>query len=182
MGAIPIRGFIAEEENLEEAEFSIQRIGTKRTAWSLNSQRAQTAASGVEALPQQGADLMPRTAVCIEILNDKGAEYRVDTPNRDSHWGFTVKSAKRIKEARFPGHIAQRFIHYMAQSENLLPYVLGEHCAPIAIPAERDDDGAWQIYDEAAIRQMGLTQTARRFRSINDKLAQIGQGKRFSKE
>lgn len=176
-GATLIRGFIAEEENLEETEFSIQRIGTKRTAWGLNSQRAQTAASNVAALPQQGADLMPRTAVCIEILNDKGAEYRVDTPNRDSHWGFTVKSAKELKEARFPGHIAPRFIHYIAQSENLLPYVLGEHCAPIAIPAEKDDSGAWQIYDETAIRQMGLTQTARRFRSINDKLAQIGQGK-----
>ena len=128
-------------------------------------------------MPQQGADLMPRTVVCIEVLNANGAEYRVDTPSHSSTWGFTVKAAKKLKEERFPGHIAPRFIHHMAQSENLLPFVLGEHCAPIALPAIRDDDGIWKIYDEADIRRMGFTETARRFRTINDRLETVGQGK-----
>jgi hypothetical protein len=65
----------------------------------------------------------------------------------------------------------------MAQSENLLPFVLGQHCAPIAIPAERGADGVWQILDESTIRGRGLTHTARRFRDINKKLKRVGQGK-----
>jgi hypothetical protein len=65
----------------------------------------------------------------------------------------------------------------MAQSENLLPFTLGAHCAPIAIPAERDANGAWQILDEADIRRSGLTETARRFGRINTRLAKVGQGK-----
>ena len=48
---------------------------------------------------------------------------------------------------------------------------------PIALPAIRDDDGIWQIYDEADIRRMGFTETARRFRTINDRLETVEQGK-----
>lgn len=173
----PINGWLALPTGLEKAEFSIRMIGKERTAWVLESEGLPIAASGMKELPQQGADLMPRTAVCIEILNEGGAEYRVDTPCKGSTWGFTVKASKELKGERFPGHVAPRFIHRIAQSENLLPFLLGAHCAPVAIPAERDSQGAWQIYDETEIRRLGFTQTARRFRAINAKLRTVGQGK-----
>lgn len=172
-----IHGFLAKEAGLEAADFSTRAIGTKRTAWVLEKEGMPIAASGAKDLPQQGADLMPRTTVCIEILNENGAEFRVDTPSRGSHFGFTVKAAKELKDEHFPGHVAPQFIYRMAQSENLLPFVLGQHCAPIAIPALRDSNGVWRIYDEAEIRGMGFTETARRFRAINDRLKQVGQGK-----
>jgi hypothetical protein len=69
------------------------------------------------------------------------------------------------------------FIHVMAQSENLLPFLLGADRAPIAIPAARDAAGAWHIFDETEIRGMGHTQTARRFAQINAKLKGVGKGK-----
>ncbi|MEX0696308.1 MAG: hypothetical protein WEB85_10635 [Dongiaceae bacterium] len=172
-----IGGFLALETGLEAADFSTRAIGTKRTAWVLEKEGMPVAASGATDIPQQGADLMPRTAVCVEVVAESGAEYRVDTPSRGTPWGFTVKAAKELKEDRFPGNVAPCFIHRMAQSENLLPFVLGAHRAPIAIPALRDSAGVLQIYDEADIRRMGFTETARRFRAINDKLAQVGQGK-----
>ncbi len=128
-------------------------------------------------IPQQGADLMPRTAVCVEILSDNGTEYRVDTPRPGSQWGFTIKAAKELKNDRFPGYVAPLFIHRMAQSENLLPFVLGEHCSPIAIPAVRGESGGWTIYDTTEIRRMGFTRTARRINAINERLRQAGQGK-----
>lgn len=78
---------------------------------------------------------------------------------------------------QFPGHVAPRYIYRMAQSENLLPFTLGAHCAPIAIPAERNASGAWHILDEADIRRLGHVETARRFGRINARLAQVGQGK-----
>jgi hypothetical protein len=131
----------------------------------------------MKELPQQGADLMPRTAVCIEILSESGVEFHVDTPSKGSPWAFTVKAAKELKGTRFPGYAASRFICHLAQSENLLPFLLGTHCAPIAIPVERDAAGVWKIYSEADIRRMGFTQTARRFQDINAKLQGVGQGK-----
>lgn len=201
----PIAGFFALPDGLEKAEFSVRAIGAERTAWVLEKQSlpalsagmAETPqrgadlraswvrekeglpalSAGMAEMPQQGADLMPRTAVCVEILNQHGAEHRVDTPRRNSVWGFTIKAAKEMKDERFPGHVAPRFIYRMAQSENLLPFLLGEHRAPIALPAERDAAGEWHVYDEAEIRRQGFTETARRFHAINARLTKVGQGK-----
>jgi N-6 DNA Methylase len=173
----PIAGFLAQQTGLEAAEFSIRTIGTRRTAWALEREGLPLAAGGMAEMPQQGADLMPRTAVCVDILNESGPEHHVDTPRRGTPSGFTVKAAKELKDAQFPGYVAPRFIHRMAQSENLLPFLLGEHRPPIAIPAERAADGAWQVLDETAIRGTGFTQTARRFTAINDSLQHVGQGK-----
>jgi hypothetical protein len=120
---------------------------------------------------------MPRTAVCVEVEDEGGTEWKVDTPQPGSKWAFTTKAAKELKSGRFRGRIAPAFIHTMAQSENLLPFVLGDSRAPIAIPATRDAAGVWQIHDEAAIRAMGHVQTARRFAQINTSLKAVGKGK-----
>lgn len=170
-------GFVATNAGLEKVGFSIRRVGAKRSAWLLEKGGGPALSSNVGHLPQQGADLMPRTAVCIEILQGANPEYRVDTPGRSSPYGFTIKSAKEMAGERFPGHVAPRFIYSMAQSENLLPFVLGVHRAHIALPALRADDGTWTVLDEADIRRQGFTQTARRFATINQKLKTIGKGK-----
>ena len=174
-----IAGFVTRPDGLEATEFSVRAIGDRRTAWVLEHDGMPAAAASAGVVPQQGADLMPRTGVCIEIIHEDGAEYKVDTPSRGTPHGFSVKQAKELKQERFPGNVAPRFIHSMAQSENLLPFVFGTHCTPIAIPAFRDAHGAWRILDEADIRGMGFTETARRFRTINDRLEQVGQGKRL---
>jgi methylase of polypeptide subunit release factors len=174
---VAIKGCFARSAGLEGVDFSIATIGTKRTAWLLEKQGVPVAASTAAAMPQQGADLMPRTAVCVEVLDKSGPEYRVDTPHQGSPWSFTVKASKELKAERFPGHVSPDFIHLMAQSENLLPFILGDNRAPIAIPAMRAADGRWRIYDEPEIRKMGLIQTTRRFQAINKKLVSVGQGK-----
>ena len=71
---------------------------------------------GCRSSPSRGADLMPRRAVCIEILHYEEPEYRVDTPHQGSPWWFTVKGAKKMKDERFPGYVAPSFIYRMAQS------------------------------------------------------------------
>ena len=170
-------GAVATADGLEKVDFAIRTLGTARSAWLLEKGSSAVSDGGAGCLPQQGADLMPRTAVCIEILQENGSEYRVDTPELGSLWGFTVKSAKEMAAERFPGHVAPRFIFRMAQSENLLPFVLGPHRAPLALPARRSPNGAWTLLDEAAIRREGFTQTARRFAAINEKLKAVGKGK-----
>jgi hypothetical protein len=173
----PVLGFLAEPPGLIAADFSVQTLGSERTAWVLAKEGMPLAAGGMTELPQQGADLMPRTAVCIDVEKAAGPEYQVNTPGPGSAWAFTVKSAKEMKAEKFPGHVAPRYVYRIAQSENLLPFTLGAHCAPIAIPAERDATGAWHILDEVDIRRSGFTETARRFARINAKLTKVGQGK-----
>ena len=172
-----IAGCVARETGLEQVEFSTRTLGQARTAWLLEKQGQPAAPASNAPIPVQGADLMPRTAVCVEILNDSGSEHRVDTPSPQSSWAFTVKAAKILKGSRFPGHVEPRFLHRMAQSENLLPFALGDRFTRIAIPACRDDSGAWKFYDEAQIRGMGFIETARRFGTINEHLANVGKGK-----
>jgi len=176
LNAKPMTGATVDRTGVWPAEFSVTTIGKKRSAWVFNNEGKAISASTV-AMPPQGADLMPRTAVCVNIMSEAGAEWRVDTPKEGSPWLFTVKAAKELKDAQFPGHVAPQFIHRMAQSENLLPFVLGAHRAPIAIPAVRDNDGRWQIYDDTEIRRHGFTQTARRFAAINRRLTTVGKGK-----
>ena len=173
----PITGFVAGRAGLEQVNFSVRAIGEKRTAWVLEKEGAPASAASEAAMPPQGADIMPRTAVCVDIVDQNGAEWRVDTPQKNSDWQFTVKDAKELKNGRFRGRVAPRFIHHMAQSVNLLPFSLGRHRIAIAIPALRKYDGSWQIIDEKAIRAMGLTQTARHFQTINKSLEKVGKGK-----
>ncbi len=170
-------GFVATDAALDAAGFSVRTIGSSRSAWVLETGGGSAVAGGGGDLPQQGADLMPRTAVCVNIIQNAGAEVRVDTPPRASAWGFTIKSAKEMAADRFPGHVAPRFLFRMAQSEILLPFVLGVHRAPLALPALRAAGGTWSILDEAEIRRQGFTQTARRFAAINQKLKTVGKGK-----
>ncbi len=171
-----IRGFVAGQDDLEETDFSSRSIGRNRTAWALTVEGSVvTATAGVDR-PQQGADLMPRTAVCIYILNETGPECRIDTPVPGTPWAFTTAGVKELREERFPGYVAPQFIYHMAQSKNLLPFVFGPHCAPIAIPALKDDGGAWRIYEETEIRRMGFGETARRFRAVNKRLRDVGRG------
>jgi len=177
VGSKPISGFVADEAGLNAVEFSVRSIGTNRTAWVLEDDGLPAGSSGLVDLPQQGADLMPRTCVCVDLLDTNGKEYRVDTPGKDSRWAFTVKAAKELKAEKFPGYVSPRFIHNIVQSENLLPFVLGDHRAPIAIPAQRNKSGDWKVYDETDIRRMGLIETARRFKRINLCLSDVGQGK-----
>ena len=175
-GKTSIRGFLARREGLEATDLSILKMGDMRTAWVLKKEGLPVTASAATDIPQQGADLMPRVAVCIDVLREAGPEFRVDTPQIGTDWAFTLKAAKELRGQRFPGHVAPQFIYRMAQSENLLPFVFGENCAPIAIPAMRDENGRWVIYEETEIRRMGFVETARRFQAVNRRLKVVGRG------
>ena len=167
-------GAVTRQDEVEIVDFAIREIGMSRTAWVHEKNGLRAALAGGEETFIQGADIMPRATVCIDILNEAGNEYRVNTPTPGSRWHFALKRAKEVKEEKFPGYVAPCFIHRMAQSENLLPFVFGPHRAPVAIPACRDEHGVWQVFKPADIRRMGFTRTARRFAWIDEKLATIG--------
>lgn len=166
-------GFVAQPSGLQPADLSVSAINSGRTAWVLEREGTPVGAGGMPELPQQGADLMPRTAVCIEILSQVGPEYRVDTPGPTSPWWSSVQDAKKMKGQRFPGNVAPSFIFQMAQSKNLLPFHLDANRTRIAIPAQRDPDGVLSLRDNDEIRRMGFVHTARRFRTIDERVGKL---------
>jgi methylase of polypeptide subunit release factors len=174
-----VKAFTVRQGDIKDVPFVIARIGS-RTAWvfgDLDVGHAQRDESAPGAVPPQGADLMPRTAVCIEILDKGGSEWRVNTPDRNSPWFFSVKDAKQLKGKNFPGFVAPQFIFRMAQSLNLLPFLCAGPFASIAIPAERAEAGGFKILSASQIRALGLRQTAIRFQHIDEAISRAQCGK-----
>ncbi len=163
-------GVIAAPSGQQLTPFRIRHLGT-RTAWVLG-ESTDADIAGTDEVPPQGADLMPRPAVCIEITDRRGTEWRVRTPRRGDNGYFAVKDAKKLQNANFQGVVAPCFIHRMVQSLNLLPFILDGNFVHIAIPARRGDGGQWEILEAAAIRTEGFSQTARRFQTIDRAMKQ----------
>lgn len=168
-------GFHVDQAGMHEAEFSVVRRDA-RTAWVLGSAPSASVGSTAEPVPPQGADLMPRTAVCVEIVDRTGAEWRVRTPLPGSPLYFAVKDAKQLKGKRFPGFVAPQFLFRMIQSLNVLPFACISPFVSAAIPAVRQS-GTWQILEPSEIRTMGFRNSAQRFRRIDDTIADEEAGK-----
>lgn len=162
-------GSIATEDGVNNISLTVRRLG-RRTAWVLGGSTSPVTA-GSDEVPPQGADIMPRPGVCVEIINRSGNEWRVRTPGRDDPSYFAVKSAKKLQGRTFNGVAAPCFIHRMVQSLNLLPFIIDGNFVHIAIPARRDNVGQWEIMNAAAIRTAGYNQTARRFQRIDQAMA-----------
>jgi hypothetical protein len=124
-------------------------------------------ATGEDIAFRQGADLMPRRAVCVTVEDQRGREWSVRTPRRGDKYAFTVSDAKKLKNAQFTGRVAPIFLHAMIQSRNLLPFCLDNYSAPIAVPATREADRRWRMWDLAAIRAMAYRDTALWFETVN---------------
>jgi methylase of polypeptide subunit release factors len=163
------RGFHVSDEGRQEVSFDVRHLGT-RTAWVLADNAAPLGAPVGEAVSPQGADLMPRPAVCVEIEQRNGTEWRVRTPRAASPLYFAVKDTKKLRAQTFDGFVAPRFLFRMVQSLNLLPFTCVEPFASIALPASRSASGEWHILDTAEIRTLGFRQTAQRFDRIDEAL------------
>ena len=163
--AVPV-GIHAREAGLQKVSFEVRRL-VDRTAWVLRGTPAPLGAPADESVPPQGADLMPRPAVCVDVLEQAGTEWRVNTPSRDSTFYYAVKDSKKLRNQTFPGYVSPEFLFRMVQSLNLLPFVCLEPYAPVALPARRREAGAWETLDVAAIRTAGFRQSALRFERIN---------------
>lgn len=162
-------GAIATAAAIQATALTERNLG-RRSAWVVGGSTS-TANSGTDEVPPQGADLMPRPAVCIKVQAREGSEWRVNTPSRNDPEFFVVKDAKKLQGQSFGGCVAPCFIHRMVQSLNLLPFKLDDNFTQIAIPARRDEHGQWEIMDAAAIRTAGFSQTARRFQRIDQAMA-----------
>lgn len=168
VGPTNIAGFLATESGRKPATFT-GGSGGQRTAWGVGEKvvgGTLPVAPG-HAEPQQGADLMPRRAVAVTIVDRAGAEFRVRTPLPDDAEAYVVGAAKEFKEYKFDGFVAPRFLFRMAQSLSVVPFVLDANLPPIAVPVARSAGGELSLVADADIQAEGFRDTAKRFRNID---------------
>lgn len=174
--AMHVQGFRVAPGERTGAPFQVLRTDS-RTAWAVGDVGSTPSSDSGEPVPPQGADLMPRAAVCIEVLSKTGNEYKVRTPRQGSELYFAVKDGKQLKGAAFEGFVGKQFLFPMVQSLNLLPFAIQRPLATIAIPAVRKHSGAITILNQAEIRALGLRQSTRWFERIDQTIAQRDAGK-----
>lgn len=166
--AAHVAGFISEPENHTRVEFSVHALGSRRTAWSMSEAGAGTTAGATGYLvPNQGADLMPRTAVCVTVLDRAGAEWKVATPTTTGEFAHVVADSKKMKSARFNGFVAPCFIHGMLQSKGLVPFAFDSRLSSVAVPVTRAKDRSLAFASDEEIRAAGFRQTANRFARVD---------------
>ena len=160
-------GFASAPAGHQRVEFSVHTLGTRRTAWRIADYATSSASVASDHLmPEQGADLMPRTAVCVLVRDRAGTEWRVETPSATGDMAYVVADSKKMKSARFRGFVAPPFIHGMLQSKGLVPFAFNANIPLIAIPVIRADDRSLEFASDADMRAGGFRQTANRFLRI----------------
>ena len=168
-------GVLALREGRSVAPLTAVHSGN-RTAW-LIGEGATGVDLGATDIPIQGADLMPRPAVCVVVEDRRGDEWKVRTPELGDRAHFAVEGAKLLAGVTFAGHVAPVFLHRMAQSLNLLPFALDGHFAGIVIPARRNERRRWELVSPGEMRTAGFTQTARHFQRVDEALEAVRAGK-----
>lgn len=172
--------FVSDSSGLREVEFSVHTLGARRSAWNIAETGTDTATGALGHLtPNQGADLMPRTAVCVSILDRTGSEWRVATPTTTGELAHVVADSKKMKESRFNGFVAPRFLHGMLQSKGLVPFAFDTRFPTIAIPVVRARDRSLAFAGDDEIRASGFRQTASRFVRIEKAYDDEGIEKTF---
>ncbi|MBX3351677.1 MAG: hypothetical protein KF684_01985 [Phycisphaeraceae bacterium] len=175
-----VTGFISEPAHHTPVDFSVHTLGSRRTAWSISEAGTDSKAGAAGHLtPNQGADLMPRTAVCVTIVDRTGTEWKVETPTTTGAMAHVVADSKKMKSARFNGFVAPPFIHGMLQSKSLVPFAFDPRLPSIAIPVTRAKDRSLTFVSDEEIRAMGHRQTAIRFAKIGKAYEDDGIDKAF---
>lgn len=178
--AAHIAGFISKPGSHERVEFSVHTLGARRTAWSISEGGAATATDSTGHLtPTQGADLMPRTAICVNIIDRTGTEWKVETPTTTGETAHVVTDSKKMKAARFNGFVAPCYLHGMLQSKGLVPFAFDARLPAIAVPVTRAEDRSLAFASDEDIRAMGFRQTANRFARVERAYEDEGIAKPF---
>ena len=149
-------------------EINLARYGDK-TAWRQRVPRVTIKSRGYyKDLFQQGADLMPRTAVFVELLNSSERQETISIQTS------SIELANRLNKVlagrRFRGLINRRFLFSTVTSSSLLPFVVLEDSLPlVALPLEFRHGNPTIVSDEEFINA-GQVETSAWFNQLDAEL------------
>lgn len=139
----------------EPCEFRLLRQGN-RSAWSSNP-NAQNITEGVLVqIPfREGADIMPRTLIYHNAVQQPNGRWSVGPiPRQNDNLSYLVSAARRLKDFSLNvRNVDDLFIYNCYISKHILPFYT---CDPAkALLPMRKEDGRWLVVDEAALVPYG---------------------------
>lgn len=122
---------------------------------------------------RQGADLMPRRAVIVDIVGTKGASVlSIQTsaaekanPNNKPPWN----------EIDVSGLVESRFLFTTLKSENVLPFLVGPY-SYAALPVEKSD-GKYRLLDPTELALRNYHRARKWFGEVDRELVRLGDKK-----
>ena len=170
-----ISAFFWTGRDLIPADFKEHALGKKRTAWIIGKgTTGKQLESTMLVIPDQGADLMPRTAICVDVKDRTGDEWKVATPKQGGQSFHVIAGAKEMLKSRFSGRVAHQFIHEMLQSLNLLPFWFNDNLPSIAIPAYRSKRNKIIMVEDDDLKAGGFRNSSRYFNKVDREMDRAG--------
>jgi len=147
----------------------LARLGQK-TAWVRSDSTTPVAISHgyYKRMFRQGADLMPRTALFVELCDDNPAQTVVGV--RTSGIEVANPQAKVFRGRRFGGSVNQRYLFSTVTSNALLPFiVLEDHLPTVLLPIELQNDEI-RILSRDELIDQGDVGTAEWFATVDEEI------------
>lgn len=117
----------------------------------------------------QGADLMPRTAIMVQLEGKRPSQSGESVAIRTSEVEENNYRNKVLKGEVFKGVIDERYLYNTVKSSNVLPFVTLSNCIQTAALPMRRDKGRVIISEEEMVN-LGDLDTADWFSNIDEKL------------
>lgn len=139
---------LSQWDNASINDIKLLDINNKNT-WTINDGQHINIDNYYSGKFFQGADLMPRTAVFVQSINnideyDNEDELSIYTDD----YALNNKNGKKLRGMLFRGLIRKKYIYTTTISEMLLPYHICNYFPKIALPIaikENEDNGAEEI-------------------------------------
>lgn len=173
----PIPGLLCNSlkniEGVKRGLITLSKLGEK-TAWKWNIDNVPIKINSVKSFNyytvkfKQGADLMPRTAVFVDIIGDT-ASHNI-TSVRTSEVERKNRNNKRLKGLNLSGYVPRKYLFSTVTSNHLLPFVILKNQLPIVLLPIEVIDGIPSILSNEELILRGDASTAEWFNKINREL------------
>lgn len=153
-------GKVVREKSDIDIQFKVVRHGN-RVAWTDNPMRVSETLSIFEpASFREGADIMPRTLFCHEMVRRNGIRGEVLWNIKPidivtSNYAFLINDAKKLKDFKItPRTITNKYVFDLLTSKILSPFNI-EVPSKIILPIKKDSSNRWCAATEMEIIAQG---------------------------
>lgn len=179
----PISGLlcnsITDSQGVKRGLITLSTLGEK-TAWKWNIGKVPMKMDLVKSFNyytkkfKQGADLMPRTAVFVDIKDNTSSNKIVSVCT--SKVERNNKNNKRLKGLNYCGFISKKYLFTTVTSNHLLPFVILKDQLPIVLLPVEFTGGIPSILSNEELILRGDASTAEWFGKINNELQKEKEG------
>lgn len=155
-------------DDLKERKLYLHEQG-ESSAWDYDAPLSIETRDVYGPVFKQGADLMPRTAVIVQIEGDRPNRAGESVAVRTSKIEENNYRNKVLEGVVFKGIVNEKYLYNTIKSSNVLPFVtLDDRIQTAALPMRRDKDR--KILSEGEMIDLGDLDTAEWFRDVDENL------------